>query len=244
MTTYDPIDFTFQVHNDAVVTETAYLCPSGLPWGTTLKVSPSQADIAPGTAAVFHCRLTLDGTIIEPGCTNDQGFQLTAWRVAHDADEPWGSCFYYVRPRVHTSIEIENAQWYWSDLKVHGRLSLMTDQPVHLDDELPARVRVRIDVDDPNVPGKWTTAAVHPGGPSRSTSRTSPVPTTRNSECKRGSTAPSYCHQAEATSSNAPITSRPSPSETDMNACVYGPARKPISPLRRRNRPGRCGLPR
>lgn len=164
MTTYDPIDFTFQVHNDAVVTETAYLCPSGLPWGTTLKVSPSQADIAPGTAAVFHCRLTLDGTIIEPGCTNDQGFQLTAWRVAHDADEPWGSCFYYVRPRVHTSIEIENAQWYWSDLKVHGRLSLMTDQPVHLDDELPARVRVRIDVDDPNVPGKWTTAAVHPGG--------------------------------------------------------------------------------
>ena len=40
---YDPIHFSFQVHNDAKVIERAYLCPEGLPWGATLEVSPSQA---------------------------------------------------------------------------------------------------------------------------------------------------------------------------------------------------------
>lgn len=164
MTSYHPIEFQFQVHNDAVVTETAYLCPYGLPWGTTLEVTPAQADIPPGVAAIFNCRLTLDGDIIRPGCTNDQGFRLTAWRVADDADEQWGSCFYFVRPRVRTRVEIQKVDWYESDLSIHGRLSLDTDQAVDLADQLPLRVRVRLEVDDPDVPGVWATAGVQPGG--------------------------------------------------------------------------------
>lgn len=164
MTAYDPIEFQFQVHNDALVTEAAYLCPYGLPWGATLEVTPGQADIPPGMAAVFHCRLTLDGNIIRPGCTNDQGFRLTAWRIAQDADEQWGSCFYFVRPRVRTRIEIQNANWQDSNLSVYGRLSLDTDQQVDLTYQLPLRVRVRLEVDDPNVPGEWASAAVQPGG--------------------------------------------------------------------------------
>lgn len=164
MTTYDPIEFQFQVQNDAVVTETAYLCPYGLPWGTTLEVTPGQADIAPGTAAIFHCRLILNGTIIRPGCTNDQGFRLTAWRIADDADEQWGSCFYFVRPRVRTRTEIHKADWYESDVSIYGRLSLDTDQAVDLDDQLPLRVRVRLEFDDPDAPGVWVTTAVQPGG--------------------------------------------------------------------------------
>ena len=164
MTTYDPIEFQFQVHNDALITESAYLCPYGLPWGATLEVTPGQADVPPGTAAIFNCRLTLDGDIIQPGCTNDQGFRLTAWRIADDADEQWGSCFYFVRPRVRTRIEIQKTDWYESDLSIYGRLSLDTDQQVSLDDHLPLRVRLRLEVDDPDVPGEWAAAWVQAGG--------------------------------------------------------------------------------
>ncbi len=121
---YDPIDFPFQVHNDAKVIERAYLCPEGLPYGATLEVTPRQAAIPPGEAAIFHCRLTLDEDIIRPGCTNDQGFRLTAWRIAEDADERWGSCFYFVRPRVRTKVRIVRASWYESQLSVYGVLSL------------------------------------------------------------------------------------------------------------------------
>lgn len=162
---YDPITFPFQVHNDAKVVERAYLVPEGLPWGATLEVTPSQADIAPGQAAIFHCRLTLDDTIIRPGCANDQGFRLTAWRIADDADERWGSCFYFLRPRVRTKVAIVRGSWYESQLSIYGLLSLDTDTGVQLAGQLPLRVRVRLEVADANgVTSQWAIANVQPGG--------------------------------------------------------------------------------
>jgi hypothetical protein len=162
---YDPIHFPFQVHNDATVVERAYLCPEGLPWGATLEVSPKQADVAPGESAIFQCTLTLNPEIIKPGCANDQGFRLTAWRIAHDADERWGSCFYFLRPRVRTRLQIMQASWYETQLTLYGMLSLDTDQPVLLADQLPLSVRIRLEVTDNNgVTASWVKAAVQPGG--------------------------------------------------------------------------------
>lgn len=162
---YDPILFPFQVHNDAQVIERAYLCPEGLPWGATLEVSPAQADIAPGESAIFQCRLTLNPAIIRPGCPNDQGFRLTAWRIAHDADERWGSCFYFLRPRVRTTLRILQSSWYETQLSIYGALGLDTDQPVQLADHLPLRVRVRLEVVDASgSASRWVIANVQPGG--------------------------------------------------------------------------------
>ncbi len=161
---YNPIVFPFQVHNDARVIERAYLCPEGLPWGATLEVSPAQADIAPGEAAIFQCRVTLDPAIIRPGCANDQGFRLTAWRIANDADERWGSCFYFLRPRVRTTLRIVQATWYESQLMVYGVLGLDTDQPVQLADQLPLRVRIRLEVAGAGGSSRWVVANVQAGG--------------------------------------------------------------------------------
>lgn len=162
---YDPITFPFQVHNDAKVVERAYLVPEGLPYGATLEVAPRQADIPPGEAAIFHCRLTLDEAIIRPGCTNDQGFRLTAWRIADDADERWGSCFYFVRPRVRTKLQVVRASWYETQLSVYGILSLDTDQNVQLGAQLPLRVRLRLEVVDGNGSTKqWVNVPVQASG--------------------------------------------------------------------------------
>jgi hypothetical protein len=162
---YDPIEFPFQVHNDAKVIETAYLCPNGLPWGATLDITPAQADIPPGQAAIFKCRLTLDDSIIRPGCANDQGFRLTAWRIADDADEQWGSCFYFLRPRVRTRLEIMQGAWYEKQMSVVGLLSLDTDQQVNLSDQLPLHVRVRLERNGGNgTIAEWVTAPVQASG--------------------------------------------------------------------------------
>jgi hypothetical protein len=72
------------------------------------------------------------------------GFRLTAWRIANDADERWGSCFYFLRPRVRTTLRILQASWYETHLSIYGALGLDTDQPVQLADHLPLRVRVRL----------------------------------------------------------------------------------------------------
>jgi hypothetical protein len=162
---YDPIDFPFQVHNDAKVVERAYLCPEDLPWGATLDVTPAQADIPPGQAVIFLCRLTLDDSKIRPGCANDQGFRLTAWRVADDADERWGSCFYFLRPRVRTKVTIVRATWYETQLSVYGLLSLDTDQPVNLGDQLPLQVRLRLEHDGASgTVAQWVKVSVQPRG--------------------------------------------------------------------------------
>jgi hypothetical protein len=162
---YNPIQFPFQVRNDAEVIERAYLCPEGLPWGATLEISPPQADIVPGETVIFQCRLTLNPEIIRPGCANDQGFRLTAWRIANDADERWGSCFYFLRPRVRTTLRIMQASWYESELSVYGVLGLDTDQPVQLADQLPLRVRVRLEVADASgSTSRWVISNVQVGG--------------------------------------------------------------------------------
>lgn len=164
---YDAINFPFQVHNDAKRVERAYLVPEGLPYGATLEVSPSQADIDPGHAAVFSCRLTLDRSIIRPGCENDQGFRLTAWRIDEDADERWGSCFYFIRPRVRTTLVIQKADWYESQLTIYGALGLATDTTVTLASQLPLFVRVRLEGVDAlgnTVSAAWVNVNVQPGG--------------------------------------------------------------------------------
>ncbi|WP_248763408.1 hypothetical protein [Pseudarthrobacter sp. SSS035] len=163
--TYDTIHFPFQVHNDASVSETAYLTPEHLPFGTRLEVTPSSAAVEPGTAVVFHCTLTVDDQIIRPGCDNDQGFLLTAWRVANDADERWGSCFYWLRPRVRTRLDWSRGSWYEDHFVLHGVLSLDTDTSVQLASQLPLSVRIRVDVEnDGDSEGQWHTVPVQPGG--------------------------------------------------------------------------------
>ena len=162
---YDPINFPFQVHNDAKAVERAYLCPEGLPWGAKLEVSPAQADIAPGESAIFQCRLTLNSDIIRPGCGNDQGFRLTAWRIADDADERWGSCFYFLRPRIRTKLSIMQASWYETRVAIYGRLELDTDQPVQLAAQLPLSVRLRLEVAEAGgSASRWVTVNVQSGG--------------------------------------------------------------------------------
>lgn len=163
---YDAITFPFQVHNDAKRLERAYLVPEGLPHGATLQVTPAQADIEPGQAAIFSCRLTLDRGVIRPGCGSDQGFKLTAWRIDEDADERWGSCFYFIRPRVRTTLRIVRASWYETQLMVSGALALDTDTAVQLADQLPLRVRARLEVVDGNgiASAAWVNVNVQPGG--------------------------------------------------------------------------------
>lgn len=163
---YDTIRFPFQVHNDATETETAYLSPEHLPYGARLEVTPAQADIAPGSAVVFQCALTIDNQIVRPGCDNDQGFLLTAWRVAHDADEKWGSCFYWLRPRVRTRLELERGYWYDGSYASYGTLSLDTDQNVTLGSQLPLTVRLRVEVisRDGDSDVQWHVIPVQPGG--------------------------------------------------------------------------------
>lgn len=164
---YDTINFRFQVHNDAKRVERAYLVPEGLPYGATLEVTPSQADIDPGQAAIFFCRLTLDRNIIRPGCENDQGFRLATWRVDEDADERWGSCFYFLRPRVRTTLNILQANWYETQLSIYGVLGLDTDTGVQLASQLPLQVRVRLEVVSSSgamISAGWVKANVQPGG--------------------------------------------------------------------------------
>lgn len=161
--TYDTIHFPFQVHNDASEPETAYLTPEHLPFGTRLEVVPSSAEIEPGTAVIFYCSLTLDDRIIKPGCDNDQGFLLTAWRVADDADERWGSCFYWLRPRVRTRLDWSRGSWYENHFILHGVLTLNTDTTVQLANQLPLSVRIRLEVEGESE-GQWHTVPVQSGG--------------------------------------------------------------------------------
>ncbi len=144
---YDPVEFAFQVHNDYVESETAVLVPDRLPWGATLEVSPAEARIAPGKNQVFRCTLALDDQIIRPGCNNDEGFLLTAWRRAEDSDEKWGSCFYFIRPRFKTELIIKSGYWIHTRVTANGRLGVITDEPFDLSGQSPLHVRVRIEVD-------------------------------------------------------------------------------------------------
>lgn len=87
-----------------------------------------------------------------------------------------------------------------------GQVSLDTDQQVDLSDNLPLRVRVRLQVDDPAVPGQWVDALFSPVDRSRSIAMTSPGPMVRSSGCSRGLTGLTYWRQAARTRSSARIT--------------------------------------
>ena len=163
---YDLIEFEFQVHNDSVEPEIAALVPDSLPWGTKLEVSPAEAEIEPGQNFLFRCKLSLDDNIIRPGCNNDQGFLLTAWRRAHDSDEKWGSCFYFVRPRHKTQVRISGGYWKGYDVVVNGEWKLVTDETVDLSGEPSRFVRVRCLIEDfnGNIKTVWRAVAVQSNG--------------------------------------------------------------------------------
>jgi len=85
--------------------------------------------------------------VIRPGCDNDGGFLLSAWRRAEEADEIWGSCFYHVRPRYETQVELVRGYWFHGRVTVHGRLLVMTDADIDLADDQPLAARIRMLVD-------------------------------------------------------------------------------------------------
>ncbi|MDR8392221.1 hypothetical protein NC796_13795 [Aliifodinibius sp. S!AR15-10] len=141
---YDTIEFQMQVHNDYVETEVAALVPDGLPWGSKLEVSPAEVHVKPGTNRIFNCKLSLDDSIIQPGCDNDSGFLLTIWRRAEDSDEKWGSCFYFIRPRYKTELRLGKGYWINRRIELHGQWRLSTQDNIDITGEFPLFVRIRL----------------------------------------------------------------------------------------------------
>ncbi len=161
---YAPITFPMQVHNDRVESEIAALVPSGLPHGSKLTISPREQTIPSGQSRVFNCTLELDDAVIRPGCNNDSGFLLTAWRRSQEADEIWGSCFYHVRPRYRTNLEIVRGTWFHGRVVVHGRLLVLTDAQINLADDQPLTARIRMLVDGPGGTPIWRVAPIQSDG--------------------------------------------------------------------------------
>lgn len=161
---FTPITFPFQVHNDRNRIETAALVPEGLPYGSKLTMSPREWPIPPGEARVFNCTLVLDENVIRPGCDNDSGFLLTAWRRGGEADANWGSCFYHIRPRFRTRIELTRGTWFHGRVIVHGLLAPITDTPLDLSQDMPLVARIRLQLDAPGDPVVWKAAQIAPDG--------------------------------------------------------------------------------
>jgi hypothetical protein len=161
---YPPINFPMQVHNDRVETEIAALVPSGLPHGSKLTISPREQAIPSGRARVFNCTLELDDAVIRPGCDNDSGFLLTAWRRAEEADEIWGSCFYHIRPRYRTNLELVQGSWYHGRAVVHGVLHVLADTAIDLTEDQPLAARIRMLVDGQNGAPIWRTVPIQSDG--------------------------------------------------------------------------------
>jgi hypothetical protein len=156
------ITFPMQVHNDRNRTEIAALVPEGLRDGMKLTISPREWAIPTGEARVFNCTLELDETVIRPGCDNDTGFLLTAWRRDGEADARWGSCFYYVRPRFRTRIELMRGYWLNGRLTLSGLMQPLTDTPLDLADDLPLVARIRLLIDGGTV--VWRAAQIAADG--------------------------------------------------------------------------------
>ncbi|WP_347331867.1 hypothetical protein [Marinimicrobium locisalis] len=161
---YAPISFAMQVHSDRREPEVASLVPDHLPHGAKLTISPREQTIPPGQARVFNCTLTLDEDIIRPGCDNDSGFLLSTWRRGAEADEIWGSCFYHIRPRHRTAIEITRTSWFNSQVQLYGRFSIKTDAYIDLADSMPLTARIRLLPDAPELEPIWRTAVIQPDG--------------------------------------------------------------------------------
>lgn len=161
---FDEISFKMQVHNDRVGEERAVLVPDGLPWGAKLEVSPAEAVIPSGKSQTFACKLSVNDAVIKPGCNNDRGFLLTAWRRAEDSDEKWGSCFYFIRPRYKTQVVIESGYWVYSRMRLSGQWSLATTDDIDISSEKPLYVRLRIEIDGDNNNVHWFTLPVDNNG--------------------------------------------------------------------------------
>jgi hypothetical protein len=67
--------------------------------------------------------------------------------LAEDSSENWGSCFYFLRPRLKTSLEIVQGLWYKDQLGAYGVLKILGEQQVSVASQLPLNVRLRIDVE-------------------------------------------------------------------------------------------------
>ena len=161
---FDPIAFPMQVHNDRVETEIAALVPSELPHGAKLTITPRELAIPSGEARVFTCTLQLDEAVIRPGCDNDRGFLLTAWRRAEEADEIWGSCFYHIRPRYRTRLTLDRGWWFQGRVLVHGTLHVESDTPIDLADDQPLFARIRMLTDVGAATPTWRSVAIQNDG--------------------------------------------------------------------------------
>ncbi|MEE9354980.1 MAG: hypothetical protein V3U75_05260 [Methylococcaceae bacterium] len=145
---YPPINFQMQVHNDRNRTEIAALVPQGLPYGSKLTISPREWSIPTGERRIFNCTLQLDEDKIQPGCDNDSGLLLTAWRRDGEADENWGSCFYHIRPRWKTGIELLRGSWFNGHISIYGFLHVFTETPIDISEDMPLMARIRLMLED------------------------------------------------------------------------------------------------
>jgi len=161
---YEPINFPMQVHNDRPGREIAALVPSGLPHGSKLTISPRELMIPSGQSRIFNCTLELDEALIKPGCNNDSGFLLTAWRRTNEADEIWGSSFYHIRPRYRTDLEVSQGSWFHGRVTLYGVLHLLGETSIDLADEQPLIARIRLLTDDPTAKPIWRTVQVQNNG--------------------------------------------------------------------------------
>lgn len=161
---YPPIHFQMQVHNDRTRTEVAALVPNRLPFGSKLTVTPREWPIPSGQARIFNCTLQLNDAVIRPGCDNDSGFLLTAWRRDAEADEIWGSCFYHIRPRFKTGIELVRGTWFHGRVVIHGLLRALTETPLDLGEDMPLLARIRMLIDGSGGPVHWRTVQVQTDG--------------------------------------------------------------------------------
>ena len=161
---YEPITFPMQVHNDRPGREIAALVPSDLPYGSKLTISPREHTIPSGQSRIFNCTLELDNTVIRPGCNNDSGFLLTAWRRTNEADEIWGSSFYHIRPRYRTDLEMQQGSWFHDRVTLYGVLNILAETSIQLVDEQPLFARVRLLTDDPTATPIWRTVQIQNNG--------------------------------------------------------------------------------
>jgi M6 family metalloprotease-like protein len=146
---YEAYEFEFQVHNSYVKNEIAVLLPEALPYGSKLTVIPAEAVIEPGKSFIFKCVLELDDSIITPDCKNDQGFKLTAWRRADEADENWGSCFYFVRPRYKTKVIQKRLYFKGEGVVLWGELKLLAQDGPKFSELPQLSIRSRFVFTDP-----------------------------------------------------------------------------------------------
>lgn len=161
---FDPVTFRMQVHNDRSMTEIAALVPEGLRDGMRLTISPAEWAIPSGEARIFTCTLQLDHDLIRPGCDNDSGFLLTAWRRGGEADARWGSCFYHIRPRFRTALKLLRGGWHEGRLVLYGQLDPLTDAPLDLAQDMPLFARIRLQFDGETGPVSWRTVQIGPDG--------------------------------------------------------------------------------